>query len=1165
MGLKIYLLGQFKLDVDDQPIELSSRPAQSLLAYLALNAGVAHRRERLASLLWPEANETNARSYLRQALWRIRKTLEGKSLSAEDYLQVSDISLTFNAQSDYWLDVQIMLETPESHSVETLIESVRLYHGELLPGFYDEWVVLERDRLEAAYHHKMNLLLERLIQSEQWDEAIFWSEEWIKLGHAPEPAFRALMQAHTGLGDLGMVTAAYQRCAESLKRELNLEPSAETKQLYEHIRKRESQQDRSIQPRFSPIAVQRPAFLDEEVLHQIERPVFVARQRELEQLDAQLAQALKGQGRVIFVTGEAGSGKTALIQEFTRRAQDVYPDLVIANGNCNAHTGIGDPYLPFREIMELLTGDVEARWAAGAITGEHARLLWNTLPITAQAMMDCGVDLIDTFVPAAALLERAMALASRETDWLKRLEILVCNKTQASMIPGLQQSDLFEQYTRVLQTLARQSAVVLMIDDLQWGDTGSVGLLFHLGRHLVGSRILIVGAYRPEEVALGREGERHPLDPVLSEFQRQFGDITVDLSKAESREFVESVLDSERNRLSPSFRQMLYQQTRGQPLFTVELLRGMQERGDIIRDQDNYWVEGSDLDWETLPARVEAVIGERIKRLIQPHKDALRIASVEGEEFSAEVVARVLGFDERQLVQQFSSELDRRHRLIRAHSIERHGSQRISRYRFRHYLMQKYLYDNLDQAERAYLHEDVGNVLENLFGEQVSEIAVRLARHFQEANISEKAVHYLLKAGDRAMQLSSYQEALKHLTAGLAMLKTLPASNERAQQELNLHLALGMAWTGARAFSVPEVTETFARARELCQQLGDPNQLCRVLGELSLHHYVRAEHQKAYQLGEESLSLAQQVNDPLLVALGHWYTGIALFCFGEFSEAHAHFQQVINFYNPEKHHQLLVNLRGSDSGLSAFAYDACCLWCLGYPDQAQKRGQEALALAQETNHPFSSADVICYAGCLFSEMRQDGETLNQSAEQLNQLASEKVPGWLGMAISHNGIASSNLGQFAEGIAQIQQGIATNESIGAKCYLSVTLGYLAEAQAKAGQLERGLDTLDESLTIIEQSSEHNWEAELYRMRAEILLMQGRNKKAEASLLKAIEIARRQNAKSWELRAATDLACIWKSEGKIDKAYALLAPVYEWFTEGSDTPDLISARELLEGLA
>ncbi|NIP17123.1 MAG: AAA family ATPase, partial [Xanthomonadales bacterium] len=263
-------------------------------------------------------------------------------------------------------------------------------------------------------------------------------------------------------------------------------------------------------------------------------------------------------------TGEAGSGKTALVQEFTRRAQEAHADLIVASGNCNAYTGIGDPYLPFREILELLTGDVEARWAAGAMTGEHARRLWNTLPLAAQALVEAGPDLIDTFVLRAALLERAMTYAPGRADWLTRLDELVERKPTTG--PGAlspQQSDLFEQYTRVLQALARQAPLVLVVDDLQWADAGSINLLFHLGRQLAGSRILIVGAYRPEEVAIGRDGERHPLEPVVNEFQRDFGDITVNLGQAESRDFVEAFLDSEPNRLGVPFREMLYRQTRG--------------------------------------------------------------------------------------------------------------------------------------------------------------------------------------------------------------------------------------------------------------------------------------------------------------------------------------------------------------------------------------------------------------------------------------------------------------------------------------------------------------------------------------------------------------------------------------------------------------------------
>jgi predicted ATPase len=933
-----------------------------------------------------------------------------------------------------------------------------------------------------------------------------------------------------------------------------------------------------------------PLFLEEEP-PQVERPVFVARQRELAQLDGFLDLALAGQGRVVFVTGEAGSGKTALVQEFTRRAQEAYADpstgsgqaLIVASGNCNAHTGIGDPYLPFREILELLTGDVEARWAAGAMTSEHARRLWHTLPLAAQALVDAGPDLMDTFVPRAALLERAVTCAPGRADWLTRLDELAKRKpTTSPGAPSPQQSDLFEQYTRVLQALAQRGPLLLVVDDLQWADLGSISLLFHLGRHLAGSRILIIGAYRPEEVALGRpaspplaggiEGgrERHPLEPVVNEFRRAFGDITVNLGQAESRDFVEAFLDSEPNRLGLPFRQMLYRQTHGHPLFTIELLRGLQERGDLAQDPEGRWVEGPALDWETLPARVEAVIAERIGRLAEPLQAALRVASVEGEDFAAEVMARVLGTDERKMVQRLSSELDRRHRLVRAQAIERLGSRRVSRYRFRNYLFQKYLYDSLDQVERAYLHEDVGNVLEELYGDQASEIAVQLAWHFQEAGTAEKAIHYLRQAGEKAVQLSAYQEGIAHLTRGLALLMALPDSGgkehrlERAEQELALQLALGMAWQGTRGTPAPEVEKAYTRARELCQQTGKTSELCRVMGELSIFYYVRAEYQKARELAEEALSLAQQAEDPLLVALGHWRLGFVLFCLGEYTTALGHLEQVIAFYNPEQHHRSLVVLCVSDAGTSALAYTACCLWCLGYPDQALSRSQEALALARELGHPFSLADVLFYAGCMLNAMRRDAQALKDDAEELMRLSSEKVPSWLGQGTWHRGKALAMLGQVQEGMAQMREGMAVDQSMGVRCYLSGTLCFLAEAQAKAGHSEEGLTTLAEALALVEETDERHWEAELYRLRAELLLVQGDKTEAEASFHKAIEVARRQQARSWELRATVSLCRLWQEQGRMDEARQMLAEIYGWFTEGFDMPDLQEAKALLEEL-
>jgi predicted ATPase/predicted Ser/Thr protein kinase len=910
-----------------------------------------------------------------------------------------------------------------------------------------------------------------------------------------------------------------------------------------------------------------PAFLEEvEGEQEIVRPVFVGREHELTQLEGFLDLSLANQGRVVFVTGDSGSGKTALIQEFTRRAQEAHDDLVVASGNCNSHIGVGDPYLPFREVLELLTGDVEARWAAGAITREHARRLWKTLPLAAGALLESGQDLIDTFIPGSALINRATACAPGGADWLIRLKEVVERKGSNPIISGPQQSDLFEQYTRVLRALSQKAALVLVLDDLQWADAGSIGLLFHLGRQLTGSQILIVGAYRQEEIALGREGTRHPLEPVVNEFQREFGAISVNLEQTEDREFVNAILDSEPNRLGPPFREMLHRQTRGHPLFTIELLRGMQERGDLVQDQENFWVEGSKLDWDAMPARVEAVFAERIGRLSQPMQTALRVASVEGEVFTAEAAARVMDTDERELLGHLSGELDRRHRLIRAESIQRSDGQLLSRYRFRHTLFQKYLYSSLDDVERVHLHEQLGNAIEGLYTTQeaIPVVALQLARHFEEAGIPEKTINYLRQAGERAVHLSAYREGISHLSRALELLHLLPDSPKRDQQELELQLSFGLAWKyeGPTA----RAKKAINRARDLCQQLGETAQLSRMLGELSIYHYVQAEYQQAHEFASDALSLAQQAKDPVLVAEGHWYLGFLKFCLGDYTNVRSHLEQVISFYNPEQHHRSLVLLRGVDAGLSAMAYHACCLWCLGYPDQALMRSQEVLALARGFDHPFTMVDVLCYAGCMFNLMRRDPVALKENAEAMIQLANEKeLPGWMGMGKSFHGEAFLMLGQVQDAIAPIREGTAIIESSNVKLYKPSTLRTLAKMRAQTGDLESGLALLDEALNVVEQTDERHWEAELYRFRGELLLMQDDDAAAETSFYHAIEVSRRQKAKSWELRASIRLASLWQKQGKADEARGLLEPIYSWFTEGFDTPDLKEAKSLLEELS
>ncbi|GAH17167.1 unnamed protein product, partial [marine sediment metagenome] len=257
----------------------------------------------------------------------------------------------------------------------------------------------------------------------------------------------------------------------------------------------------------------------------------------------------------------------------------------------------------------------------------------------------------------------------------------------------------------------------------------------------------------------------------------------------------------------------------------VELLRDMRERGDLYKNESGIWVEGSALDWETLPARVEAVIEQRVGRLEQELREILVVASVEGEEFTAEVVAWIRGIDRRQLVRRLSSELDKHHHLVLAQGIQRIGSGRLSLYRFQHNLFQKYLYDSLDEVERSILHEEIGNRLVELYGGETDEIAAQLARHFEEAGIPEKAIDYLLLAGKKAIQLSAHSEAIAQLTKGLALLESVPASAERDRQELALQLALGVPLQVTRGPGATEVGQAYTRARELYYQIGQPNQL----------------------------------------------------------------------------------------------------------------------------------------------------------------------------------------------------------------------------------------------------------------------------------------------------------------------------------------------------
>jgi predicted ATPase/predicted Ser/Thr protein kinase len=910
-------------------------------------------------------------------------------------------------------------------------------------------------------------------------------------------------------------------------------------------------------------AVSLPFLEREKELARVERPVFVARKEELARLGAFLDHSLTGQGRVVFVTGEAGKGKTALVNEFVRCSQEVHGELIVANGNCNAHTGIGDPYLPFREVLALLTGEVESRYRAGAISSDHATRLWHSLPVLIQSLVESGPDLIDTFVPGRALLERAESYAAGE--WLEKLRDIVERKASMPADPSLQQSLLFVQYTRVLEALAQWKPVILVLDDLQWADVGSINLLLHIAQRIESSRLLVIGTYRSDEVALGRDGEIHPLKPAVNECKSKFGDIDVEVGRTGDREFVDAYLDTEPNRFGSGFREAFYRHTEGHSLFMVEMFRGLKDQGALKRDGEGRWLEG-DVDWEKLPIRVEASIGARIDRMPEHLKEVLTLASVEGEFFTGEVLAGVQKADDKEMVRLLSGELDKRHQFVSAQGIRREGGRRLSQYRFRHILFQKYLYNSLDDVERAHLHEDAGNVLETMYGEQTEGIAVKLARHFQEAGIAEKAVKYLQQAGNNALQKSANAEAIVHFKKALELLNKFPASPERTGQELALQLPLAVAMMSLRGYTDTKVGEAFTRAHELCKQIGETPQIVLALYGLWAFYCVRSEYEPATQLAEQILRLAPKTDDPILfLPLAHNNRAFTYGPMGEFQQALKHAEKALSFYDPQKHRSL-VFLVGQDIKSSITLWIAVSLWLLGYPDQGRRRMQDGLTYARELAHPLTLSFAL-YFSTFFHKLCRDVQAVQEAASEEARLSAEyATKTFLGSMLINQGWVLAEQGRPKEAIAQIRQGLMTQQAIGMSIYMPFYLGMLAEAYLKAGQIEEGLAALEEGIAFVERTGERFYEAGLHHLKGELLLEQGvSDDEVEKNYQKAIQVARKQSAKSLELRATMSLARLWQKRGKKEEARQRLSEIYEWFTEGFDTPDLVDAKALLEELS
>jgi adenylate cyclase len=779
------------------------------------------------------------------------------------------------------------------------------------------------------------------------------------------------------------------------------------------------------------------------------KPVFVARDRELGQLDGFLDRALAGQGRVCFVTGEAGSGKTALVTEFARRAQEQHKDLVVAVGQSDAQTGGGDAYLPFREVLSQLTGDVEAELARGAITQENAGRLRGLLRLSGQALVEVGPDLVGIFVPGAGLAMRVGGFVAEKVGWLEKLERLAERQREGETAAdsGIEQSHIFEQYTNVLKALAVKQPLMLVLDDLQWADGASIDLLFRLGRRIGESPILIVCTYRPDEVALGRPStssgqvERHPLEKVLAEFKRYLGDVRVDLAKAQEDEgvhFVDAFVDTEPNQLGEGFRGALYHHTGGHPLFTIELLRDMQERGDLVQDEDGRWMEGPVLDWEELPARVEGVIEERVGRLERELREALTVASVEGEDFTAEVVAGVQAADARGLIRRLSGELEKQHRLVNAQGIRRMQGQRLSLYRFQHNLFQAYLYNELDGVERAVLHEDVGNVLEELYGDQTDDIAVQLARHFGEAGVAEKASVYLRRAGELAAARYANDEAVHYLSRALEL-----TPEEDLVERCDLLLAREKVYDlqGEREAQAQDL----AALEALAEGSDDSLRLAEVALRRSRYAGEISDYPAALAAARMAIRSAQGAGDRRKEAEGYALCGMALRCQGDYDAAQTHLEIALALARDSGAHRTEANSLNSLAIIHVSAGDFA---------QASKYFEQALQIFQEIGDRQREIAVLSNLGAVTHEQGNHAQA-EPHYERALRIAREIGEIWVqGATLNNLGNCYEELGDYTRAEACHEQAMRMQREVSDLHGEAKSLTSLARIFAKQGDYDKG---------------------------------------------------------------------------------------------------------------
>jgi TOMM system kinase/cyclase fusion protein len=838
---------------------------------------------------------------------------------------------------------------------------------------------------------------------------------------------------------------------------------------------------------------------------------LVGRETEVAVLRERWAQARDGLGQIVLLSGEAGIGKSRLVLA----------------------------------LKEHVAGESHTRWECRGSPYFRDSALYPVIDLSQRALQ-FGRD----ESPEAKLqkIEAALGrygLAQPETValWAALLSVPLADPYPSlTLTPQRQKQKTLDAIVALLLALAAEQPVLLIVEDVHWIDPSTLEFLTLLIDQGPTARLLTLLTCRPEFHAPW--GFRAHLTPLtLTRLPRpQAAQMSVRVAGGKA--------------LPPEVVQQIVAKTDGVPLFVEELTKTVLESGLLREREDQYELMGP-LPPLAIPATLHDSLMARLDRLATV-KDVAQLGATIGRTFAYELLQAVSPLDDATLQQGLRQ-------LVEAEFLYQRGIAPQATYVFKHALIQDAAYQSLLRSTRQQYHQRIAQVLAAQFPETAEMQPELLAHHYTEAGLSAQAIPYWQQAGQRALERSATLEAVAHLTKGLEVLGTLPDTPERAQQELAMQITLGPALMTTKGFLVQEVEHAYTQARALCQQVGDARQLFSALWGLWYLHLVRGQLQRAHEVGEELLGVARQLHDPELFVVAHRAVGNASFWRGELSLAHTHAQQALARYNPQQMRDHAVRY-GQDSGVTCRLFGAVTLWLLGYPDQARQWSKVALTHAQGLRHAFTLQQALVFSAILHQLRREAAVALERAEAQRVLCTEHGFADYLSWGTVLWGSALAAQGAWAEGLAQMREGLAAYRPRGRVPWL-LFLGLLAEACERAGQVEEGLRALHEALEVMQTSEERLYEAEVYRLRGELLLQQStaQQGEAEASLQQALTVARRQQAKSWELRAAMSLSRLWQGQGKQEEARQLLAQIYGWFTEGFDTPDLQEARALLAALS